>query len=900
MEKVWYSAWLKWLAGLVMMVSFCAALVCGIRAMVAVDSGGVQVLKTGTAPDYEQSTGCIDSLVSESIYAVRSQIQKDLYDQAKMTPDEKAMTIIPVDVWMQSQTENAQEDLEISTDVYQDASLYTEVQPDTQTGTRSYTYRALADWRTDGDVSESESTRYDFFSSENRKKAGNLADHYVEVDASVIIDYIKRHVDISSDDGEDHTQYYELQVGNNTWSYNEETDELYCSRFDEMVDPDVKVYYRQRTLETAKKKLPAGADVTQIFLTQPLCYFNGLVIYYADICSAYQSITDSIAATSTDRVNYRYQAVMKPTQDDAESVVYTNADGDIAADTSVCFTYDYETGETTGNLSENVNFSSPAGYSDVEMTLPSGETESMETYMGEYAKSITFALSSKLTHKDIFQTNQADYERYSYLYAGAGQSLTLTILFCVIGLLCLVYLVLVSGYVDAKGTLTRGLLATRIPTEVVILIAALMISAAVALYEMLSSTAEMNRLFDDIQMITIFAIALCWSIVPFCFELLVRIRHKKFFKNSICYRVASFVLGRPYKWCKAHLTEMAAAMHVDHRLCLMFMTGQLALIFMIVIAMVCAADNQSGLLVFFFFLVALAIEFLTCVVIFRDIRYTAEIMHGVEQLKAGDLDYQIPTEHMQGHKRELAESINHLQSGLKLAVEQSLKDERLKTELITNVSHDIKTPLTSIINYVDLLKKEPYASENAQHYLEVLDQKSQRLKQLMEDLVEVSKSATGNVEFQPMQLDLIELLRQTMGEFEDKFAQRNLEIVENFKVEHAVVNLDSRHTFRIFENLCQNIFKYAMEHSRVYVDVWEQDGRVQVVMKNISQYALNISADELMERFVRGDESRNTSGSGLGLSIARNLANLQQGTFEIVLDGDLFKAIVTFPLLDSQ
>lgn len=251
---------------------------------------------------------------------------------------------------------------------------------------------------------------------------------------------------------------------------------------------------------------------------------------------------------------------------------------------------------------------------------------------------------------------------------------------------------------------------------------------------------------------------------------------------------------------------------------------------------------------------------------------------------------------MKGHKKELAENINHLQNGLKVAVEQSIKDERLKTELITNVSHDIKTPLTSIINYVDLLKKEPITAETALHYIEVLDQKSQRLKQLMEDLVEVSKSATGNVDFNPMRLDLIEMLRQILGEFEDKFVSRNLEVIENFKIEVAIVNLDSRHTFRVFENLCQNIFKYAMENSRVYVDVFGEQDKVYVVMKNISQYALNISADELMERFVRGDESRNTSGSGLGLSITKNLVTLQQGEFHILLDGDLFKATVMFPL----
>ncbi len=275
--------------------------------------------------------------------------------------------------------------------------------------------------------------------------------------------------------------------------------------------------------------------------------------------------------------------------------------------------------------------------------------------------------------------------------------------------------------------------------------------------------------------------------------------------------------------------------------------------------------------------------------------FSDEITVGIQEIEKGNLEYQIDTSKLYGKKKKMAESINNMQNGLKIAVEQSMKDERLKTELITNVSHDIKTPLTSIINYVDLLKKEDIPGENAKHYLDVLEQKSQRLKQLMEDLIEASKAATGNLHCEPEQIDLVELLRQTFGEFNDKFTSRKLQLIDNFGKETVMVNLDSRHTFRIFENLCQNAFKYSMPQSRIYVDLQVNEDNVTVFMKNVSEEPLNITPEELTERFVRGDKSRNSSGSGLGLSIVKNLVLLQKGEFDIMLDGDLFKIKVTLP-----
>ena len=227
-----------------------------------------------------------------------------------------------------------------------------------------------------------------------------------------------------------------------------------------------------------------------------------------------------------------------------------------------------------------------------------------------------------------------------------------------------------------------------------------------------------------------------------------------------------------------------------------------------------------------------------------------------------------------------------------------MKSERMKAELITNVSHDIKTPLTSIINYVDLLKQENIQDEKAREYIEILENKSQRLKKLTEDLVEASKVSTGNIAMKLEKINIVELIKQATGEFEDKFKKRELEPIINSNQNEINIMADSKYMYRIIENLYSNISKYALENSRVYVDIkvhkTEPVPNVQIEIKNISKDRLNISADELMQRFVRGDKSRTSEGSGLGISIAQNLTELQQGIFELKLDGDLFKVKLTF------
>ena len=276
------------------------------------------------------------------------------------------------------------------------------------------------------------------------------------------------------------------------------------------------------------------------------------------------------------------------------------------------------------------------------------------------------------------------------------------------------------------------------------------------------------------------------------------------------------------------------------------------------------------------------------------------LLDGGRRLASGDLESKIDLKYLYFDFRHHAEDLNAIGSGMQKAVEQQMRSERLKTELITNVSHDIKTPLTSIVNYVDLLKKEHIESPQAQEYLDVLDRQSARLKKLTEDLVEASKASTGNLSCTLERTDVNVLLGQVLGEYEERLQKAGLEPILLMDEKNPQILADGRLLWRVFDNLLSNICKYAMAGTRVYLSSILANGHVTVTFKNISKYALNISPDELMERFVRGDSSRSTEGSGLGLSIANSLTTLQRGEFRLVVDGDLFKASVIFQQLNES
>lgn len=298
----------------------------------------------------------------------------------------------------------------------------------------------------------------------------------------------------------------------------------------------------------------------------------------------------------------------------------------------------------------------------------------------------------------------------------------------------------------------------------------------------------------------------------------------------------------------------------------------------------------------FALLIVAAFDIAVGILLFRMAKMRETIIDGIRTIKDGNISYQVDMIGMYGDNLKLAEAVNSIGEGIRVAVETSMKDERLKTDLITNVSHDIKTPLTSIINYVDLIKREDIQDEKIKGYVEILDVKSQRLKQLTEDLVEASKISSGNIVYQFEKINFVELIHQTIGEFSEKFEEKQLQIVSKLPEEPMLIEADSRRIWRVVENLYNNIYKYAMPGTRIYMDMEKITDTVCFSVKNISAQPLNINADELTERFIRGDVSRSTEGSGLGLSIAKNLTMAQHGDFNIYLDGDLFKVILKFPL----
>lgn len=339
------------------------------------------------------------------------------------------------------------------------------------------------------------------------------------------------------------------------------------------------------------------------------------------------------------------------------------------------------------------------------------------------------------------------------------------------------------------------------------------------------------------------------------------------------------------RWMRGRLTLLLQNLPMTGRILLLF-PGYLLIIYIVdTVAPLCYFYPAPGILV------NLAVLLLLCwwgASFYR-------IHKGIEIIAAGNLNHQIDTTNLPADLKKQAEALNNLSEGLTTAVNEQMKSERFKAELITNVSHDLKTPLTSIINYVDLLKTTRQTDPTAQKYIEVLDRKSQRLKKLTEDLVEASKASTGMLSVNREKIGMVQLLDQALGEYDERLESHSLKVVRTVPEDECYVYADGRHLWRVIDNLLSNCAKYALEETRIYLELTRGRGSVTLSIKNISREALNIPPERLMERFVRGEESRSTEGSGLGLSIARSLTELQGGSFELMVDGDLFKAVVTLP-----
>lgn len=451
------------------------------------------------------------------------------------------------------------------------------------------------------------------------------------------------------------------------------------------------------------------------------------------------------------------------------------------------------------------------------------------------------------------------------------------------------FLIAASGHRKGKETIICNAF-DRVPYDV-------FLGAAIVL------VVSVNNLFlyysystrDEIFLAFICTAVVAFMIPPFLMTTATRLKTSGWamFANTLIWRLCK-LLVRLVKWVFGKLRDLFRFLGRHFNLYWKWIGGLagIALLRFILVA----ASGSAGLAI----VLDLVCAALLAVFLIRVIVQMYRLKDGAKKIADGETDYKIDTTHMLPEFAAHGETLNCIQDSVRVAVAERMKSERMKTELITNVSHDIKTPLTSIINYVDILSKEGDLSDKEAEYLAVLQRQSARLKKLIEDLIEASKASTGNLEVHMEPTDVEMLLEQALGEFEERLAACKLQpVVTNYLTKKygaqadCHVMADGRHLWRVFDNLIGNIIKYAQPNSRVYIDIDEAEpGEITVTFKNISKEPLNISGDELKERFVRGDRSRNTEGNGLGLSIAQSLMELQNGKVEIMIDGDLFKVVL--------
>lgn len=468
----------------------------------------------------------------------------------------------------------------------------------------------------------------------------------------------------------------------------------------------------------------------------------------------------------------------------------------------------------------------------------------------------------------------------------------------VLALLCFIFLLCSAGHKNGREGITPSAIH-EIHLDVYTVVVA--VGAFTGLYLAFGWIGMNPSMINLIVLVVLFAAEVIWCTLYFM-ELAIRLKMGKWWQNTILYRVFRF-FGRFCKRVFRGIVKLIRGIPMVWRTALLCLAVCVAEFFGLILFY-----NDRVVLLFFW-----AIEkFILCGAITFVALMCKELQEGSEALADGDLNYKLDTSHMVLSFKEHGENLNSIGEGISAAVEQRMKSEHLKTELITNVSHDIKTPLTSIINYADLIGKEvsgdakdtgdgagtETAQEREQHiseYAEVLLRQSQKLKKLLDDLLEASKATTGNLEVHPEVCDVSVLLSQAVGEYEQRFSEKKLETIVKQPEETVKVMADGRHLWRVFDNLLNNIYKYAQAGSRVYLNV-EHDGQnVNIIFRNMSAYPLEMSPEELEERFTRGDRSRHMEGNGLGLSIAKSLTELQKGDMEIVTDGDLFKVVITLP-----
>lgn len=561
-------------------------------------------------------------------------------------------------------------------------------------------------------------------------------------------------------------------------------------------------------------------------------------------------------------------------RDDQSQMVYTNAgDMDLTQLRSLgryCFLN-----------SESIIIESNLGTIPQNITVAMEQNDIYEA-VGYY---VMVAVDTSYPAEDSYAEANAAYLQLRERFLEGLFGLCVGMIGCLVSLY---YLILVAGYRTEERTNPYLHGFDMITTESCVVLTAICTMFMLFLGEKIGYklihllVSESSWEFSERMMRAVIIYACC---VTAAFSLLRRYKTRRLWENSmLCHFMENLSQYFSHRTFSRRLFCLYTA----------FVAIQAAVIVLIAVLMKFRGYGSIKLLILLLAAGLAGFYYMVFNRLFWNARQRDRITDTVARIAGGDTSYQMSLEGLNGKELEIAKMLNSIGVGLERALKEQLRSERLKADLITNVSHDIKTPLTSIISYVDLIKRENPQNEKILGYLEVLEQKSQRLKTLTEDLVEASKVSSGNVKLDMAKIDLVEMIWQTNGEFEEKFALRHLELVTDLPNEAIIIEADGRHLWRVLENLYNNAFKYAMERSRIYTEITRDGETVYFTIKNVSETPLNINPDELTERFVRGDVSRTTEGSGLGLSIAKSLTELQGGVFEIVIDGDLYKVRIGF------
>lgn len=571
---------------------------------------------------------------------------------------------------------------------------------------------------------------------------------------------------------------------------------------------------------------------------------------------------------------------------------------------------------SSGNLEKYLDLGDSVSLGG-EIYVPVERAEQYAKWMIEDALSETERLQEEAAEETLAERNKRivvtltanpslpKEDEYALIYHQAEQLYdnrnVIPVICCtgtILALLCFIFLLCSAGHKNGREGITPSAIH-EIHLDVYTVVVA--VGAFTGLYLAFGWIGMNSSMINLIVLVVLFAAEVIWCTLYFM-ELAIRLKMGKWWQNTILYRVFRF-FGRFCKRVFRGIVKLIRGIPMVWRTALLCLAVCVVEFFGLILFY-----NDTGVLLFFW-----AIEkFILCGAITFVALMCKELQEGSEALADGDLNYKLDTSHMVLSFKEHGENLNSIGEGISAAVEQRMKSEHLKSELITNVSHDIKTPLTSIINYADLIGKEvsgdakdtgdgtgtETAQEREQHiseYAEVLLRQSQKLKKLLDDLLEASKATTGNLEVHPEVCDVSVLLSQAVGEYEQRFSEKKLETIVKQPEETVKVMADGRHLWRVFDNLLNNIYKYAQAGSRVYLNL-EHDGQnANIIFRNMSAYPLEMSPEELEERFTRGDRSRHMEGNGLGLSIAKSLTELQKGDMEIVTDGDLFKVVITLP-----